>query len=124
MDKDVRSMTTIKSGNEAEDAAAMMLQTEGLQILVRNYRCKLGEIDIIAREKHTLVFIEVRQRRHGGFGSGFDSVDYRKQQKLIRTARLFLQQRKFFDQYPCRFDIVSVRSLNDMQWIKDAFQPH
>jgi len=133
MDKDVRTTTAIRSGSEAEKAAEKMLQEAGLQILDRNFQCKMGEIDLIAKErvdteiikeKITIVFIEVRRRSHGGFGSGFDSVDYRKQQKLIRTAHLYMQQHKFFDQYPCRFDIVSVRSLSDMQWIRDAFQLH
>lgn len=132
MNMDVCSATAIKSGSEAEKAAEKMLQEAGLQILDRNFHCKMGEIDLIAKEivsteilkeKITIVFVEVRRRSHGGFGSGFDSVDYRKQQKLIRTARLYLQQQKLFDQYPCRFDIVSVRSLTDMQWIKNAFQP-
>lgn len=122
MDKDVQPQTAVMSGNEAEKAAEIMLQEAGLQILARNFRCKMGELDLVAREKTTLVFVEVRRRSHGGFGSGLESVDYRKQQKLVRSARLFLQQRKFFDQYPCRFDIVSVRSLSDMQWIKNAFQ--
>ncbi len=126
MNRDGQS--TIQAGTEAENAAETMLKNAGLKILERNYRCKLGEIDIIAKDvfakEPILVFIEVRQRSHGGFGSGFDSVDYRKQKKLILTARLFLQERKYFDQYPCRFDIVSVRSLTDMHWIKDAFQIH
>ena len=124
MDKDVPVVTTIVSGREAEDAAEKMLQQAGLQILSRNFRCKMGELDLVAKEQSTLVFVEVRRSNHTGFGSGFESVDYRKQQKLIRTASLYLQQHKFFDQYPCRFDIVSVRSLSDMQWLKNAFQLH
>ena len=123
---DKESHSTLRIGAEAEKAVEKMLREAGLKILERNYRCKRGEIDIIAQDfntkETTLVFVEVRQRSHGGFGSGFDSVDYRKQKKLIRAASLFLLERKFFDQYPCRFDIVSVRSLTDVQWIKDAFQ--
>jgi putative endonuclease len=117
--------TAISIGQEAELAVEKMLCSAGLQIMERNYRCKLGEIDIIAREvvkqRTTLVFVEVRKRSHGCFGSGLDSVDYRKQKKLLRTASFYLLAKKFFDQYPCRFDIVSMRSLTDMQWIKDAF---
>jgi putative endonuclease len=85
--------------------------------------CKYWRVTIIA-DKQVVVFVEVRRRSHRGFGSGFDTVDKRKQQKLIRSARKFLQEKKLFDQYPCRFDIVSVRSLTDMLWIKDAFQTH
>ena len=126
MDKESRN--TLHTGAAAEQAVEKMLREAGLKILERNYRCKLGEIDIVARDVHAkdspLVFVEVRQRSHGAFGSGLDSVDFRKQKKLIRTASLFLQERKYYDQYPCRFDIVSVRSLTDLQWIKDAFQIH
>jgi len=118
------SRLTIEIGKEAEQAVVTLLKNSGLQIIECNYRCKLGEIDIVARDKQTVVFIEVRRRSHGQYGSGFDSVDYRKQQKLIRTAQAYLQKRKLFDQHPCRFDIVSLRSLTDMHWIKDAFQTH
>jgi putative endonuclease len=125
--------STIHIGTAAENMAEKALRDAGLLILERNYRCKMGEIDIIAKEPSlnksaeklvTLVFIEVRQRSHRSFGSGLDSVDHRKQKKIIRTAKHFLQERHFFDQYPCRFDIVSFRSPTDMQWIKDAFQSY
>lgn len=112
----------IDSGREIESAACLWLQQQGLSIMERNFRCKLGEIDIIAMDQQTLVFVEVRQRNHRHFGDGFSSVDHRKQQKLIRAARWFLQERKLFDRYPCRFDIVSARSASDLEWIKDAFQ--
>jgi len=113
---------SIQLGNETETAACRWLEQQGLFIMERNFRCKPGEIDIIARDGNTLVFVEVRQRSHRNFGDGFSSVDYRKQQKLIRAARWYLQERKLFDQYPCRFDIVSARSVTDLEWIKDAFQ--
>lgn len=113
---------TIHIGSEAESAACTWLQQQGLVIIERNFRCKLGEIDIVAKENQTLVFVEVRQRSGHHFGDGFTSVDYRKQQKLIRTAKRYLQERKIFDQSPCRFDIVSARSPTDLEWLKDAFQ--
>lgn len=112
----------IQLGSETETAACLWLEQQGLLIIERNFRCKPGEIDIVAKDQNTLVFVEVRQRSHRNFGDGFSSVDYRKQQKLIRAARWYLQERKLFDQYPCRFDIVSARSANDLEWIKDAFQ--
>lgn len=113
---------SIQLGSETETAACHWLEQQGLLIIERNFRCKPGEIDIVARDQDTLVFVEVRQRSHRNFGDGFSSVNYRKQQKLIRAARWYLQERKFFDQYPCRFDIVSARSTTDLEWIKDAFQ--
>lgn len=113
---------TVHIGSEIESAACKWLEQQGLAIVERNYRCKLGEIDIVAREGDTIIFIEVRKRSHPGFGDGFSSVDYRKQQKLLRTARRYLQERKYFDQYPCRFDIVSARSATQLEWLRDAFQ--
>lgn len=112
----------LHTGSETEAAACQWLHTQGLVILERNFRCKLGEIDIVARDGETLVFVEVRQRRHRQFGDGFASVDYRKQQKIVRAARWYLQARNFFDRHPCRFDIVSARSTTELEWIKDAFQ--
>jgi len=84
MDKDV---TTRNRGFAVEAAVEKMLEQSGLRIVERNYRCKPGEIDIVAMETardktQILVFVEVRLRSHGGFGSGFDSVDYRKQKNL------------------------------------------
>lgn len=113
---------SIQLGSEIETAACHWLEQQGLLIIERNFRCKPGEIDIVAKDQNILVFVEVRHRSHLNFGGGFSSVDYRKQQKLIRAARWYLQERKLFDQYPCRFDIVSARSATDLEWIKDAFQ--
>lgn len=120
MHKDVKN--TIESGNIAESAAAQHLQQQGIRITERNYRCKLGEIDIIGFDGEVLVFVEVRQRRRGDYGNGLDSVTRSKQQKIIRTARFYLVERKFFDNHPCRFDIVSANSFDELDWIKDAFQ--
>lgn len=113
---------TLALGKAAEDAAARFLEQAGLIIIERNFRCKGGELDIIAREGDILAFIEIRMRSHPDFGSGLDSVDFTKQRKLIQAARYFLQVRKYHDQLPCRFDIVSVRSSSDIAWIRDAFQ--
>lgn len=120
MHRDVKN--TIESGAIAEAVTAQHLQQAGIRIIERNYRCKLGEIDIIGFDREVLVFIEVRQRRRGDYGNGLDSVTRSKQQKVIRAARLYLLERKFFDNHPCRFDIVSVNSADELDWIKDAFQ--
>lgn len=120
MHKDVKN--TIESGNNAEAATALHLQRMGMRITDRNYRCKLGEIDIVGFDGEVLVFVEVRQRRRGDYGNGLDSVTRTKQQKIIRAARYYLMERKFFDNHPCRFDIVSVNSSDELSWIKDAFQ--
>jgi len=114
--------TPLTIGAEAKTAACQYLQKHHLQIRERNYRCKLGEIDIIAQEGETIVFVEVRRRSHHRFGDGFASVDRNKQKKLIRTAKAYLLERQLFEKHPCRFDIVSTTSPEQLSWIKNAFQ--
>jgi putative endonuclease len=110
------------TGNHTETAACKLLQAHHLKILARNFRCKQGEIDIIAQDGDTLVFVEVRHRSHSGFGNGIDSVTKHKQRKIIKTAYVYLQQHQLFEKHPCRFDIVSAASLDQLHWIRDAFQ--
>ena len=112
--------TTMERGQWAEDLAAQRLATDGLQPVQRNYRCRWGEIDLIMRDQQTLVFVEVRFRSRGDYGSGADSVDTRKQQKLIATAEHYLQTHSKLQHVPCRFDVISV-SPKEVRWIKDAF---
>jgi len=103
-----------------ETAAARYLQAAGLTIAARNYRGRRGEIDLIARDGDTLVFVEVRYRRSSRFGSAGASVDARKQQKLLATAHGYLQQHKL--DCPCRFDVIAIDGdMQNIQWIKDAF---
>ena len=114
------------SGNHYEDAAEQILRADGLQILARNYATKTGEIDIICRETNTLVFVEVRARSNARFASAAASVDRRKQQRLIRTAQMFLQRNKQWSQLSCRFDVVAFepRQFENNQaptWIRSAF---
>ena len=112
--------TRNERGRWAEDLAAEHLTTDGLEPVQRNYRCKWGEIDLIMRDQQTLVFVEVRFRNRGDYGSGAESVDARKQHKLISSAEHFLQAHSNLQDTPCRFDVVSV-SPEDVRWIKDAF---
>lgn len=107
-------------GRWAEDLAAERLSADGLEPVQRNYRCKWGEIDLVMRDQQTLVFVEVRFRKPGNYGDGAQSVDARKQHKLISTAEHYLQTHSDLQDTPCRFDVVSV-SPKDVTWIKDAF---
>ena len=115
----------VDTGQQGEQDALLYLQTQGLQLVQKNYRCRVGEIDLIMRDGDTLAFIEVRFRANTAHGSGAETVDYRKQQKIIKTAHVFLQQSKKYQQLNCRFDVVSVtlehKSLS-ADWVKDAFQ--
>jgi len=96
-------------GKLGKREAVHYLQQEGFEILRRNYRTPFGEIDIIAREADTLVFVEVKTRSTAAFGMPQEAVDRRKQRQLIRTAQAFLNE-KGGVLPPCRFDVVTVRT--------------
>ena len=112
-------------GAAAEDAALRHLETHGLSFLDRNYRCRVGEIDLVMREHQTMVFVEVRYRKSDAFGSGAESVTRSKQRRIIKTALYYLQAKPHLENAPCRFDVVSIggRLGNfDIEWIVDAFE--
>ncbi|MCW9022255.1 MAG: YraN family protein, partial [Sedimenticola sp.] len=85
-----RLFQTGKKGNEAEQLAQRYLEQRGLRTLERNYRCKMGEIDIIMKDQDSLVFVEVRYRKQNAFGSAAESVTTTKQKKIIRAAYHYL----------------------------------
>lgn len=108
------------SGAEAEALAGGHLERAGLRTLARNYRCRQGEIDLIMEDSGTLVFVEVRYRHSRGFGSASESIDHRKQQRLIAAARHYLAA-KHIDR-PCRFDVVAMTGTPpQLEWLRNAF---
>lgn len=111
------------NGAEAETRAEKFLHARGLKSCAKNYRCRLGEIDLIMRDGETLAFIEVRLRNNPRFEHAAESVNRRKQQKIIRTAQHYLLQNQLMDKIPCRFDVVAISGTNDtdIEWISDAF---
>lgn len=116
---------TITRGQQAEDMACDYLQARGLQLLMRNYRCVRGEIDLIMKDGASIVFVEVRYRNSQRFGGGAASVDRQKQQKLIATALHYLQQNRAAAKSPARFDVVAIApeaNSAKIDWIPDAFQ--
>lgn len=108
-------------GTEYEQKAAAYLEQQGYQILERNYRCRIGEIDLIAQDGRYLVFVEVKYRSDKRAGYGYEAVDYRKQQRIIRTAQWYLAEKKTLWERPCRFDVLSFLR-EEVTLIKDAFQ--
>src|SRR5436190_15204715 len=94
-----------EAGTRAEDLCAELLRRAGLKLLERNWRCRMGEIDLIAEEGGTLVFAEVRMRSPGNFGGAAESVTAAKRARLIAAARLYLTRRA---ETPCRFDVLLV----------------
>ncbi len=112
-----------RAGDAAESAACARLEAAGCRILGRNLRYRAGEIDIVADDGGTLVFVEVRMRRNDAFGGAGGSVDRFKQQRLLRAARLYLQQRfgSAATVPPCRFDVITADGDGLRDWIRDAF---
>lgn len=108
-----------RAGVEAEDLALAYLQRRGLRLKARNYACRLGEIDLVLADGATVVFVEVRQRSHRGFGGAAESITARKRARLIATARHFLARQRSLP--PCRFDAVLVDGDGHVEWIRDAF---
>lgn len=110
----------MKPGAQAEQAAAQFLQRHGLRLVLTNYRCRFGEIDLILRDKETLVFAEVRQRSRSDFGGAASSIDSHKQQRLILTAQHYLASLPRLP--PCRFDAMLLDAAGNIDWVKNAFE--
>ncbi|OYW87430.1 MAG: YraN family protein [Pseudomonadales bacterium 32-61-5] len=112
------------SRRQAEDRALHHLEQRGLRLLKRNWLCRSGELDLVMLDGDTVVFIEVRYRRHSAWGGALESIDRRKQQKLIRAAQLFLQTESRWSSHPCRFDVIAIEadsSTATPNWIRNAF---
>jgi putative endonuclease len=108
-----------QGGARAEDLCAELMRRAGLVLVERNWRCRHGEIDLIAEERGMLVFAEVRMRSGPGFGGAGESVTAAKRQRLLAAARLYLSRRA---DTPCRFDVFLVDGAGaNVQWIRDAF---
>jgi putative endonuclease len=113
----------LRAGRWAEDQAADHLRGHGLRLLCRNFRCRVGEIDLVMTDGAALVFVEVRFRSNLRYGTGLESVTRAKQMKLLAAARAYLARHPVGNT-PCRFDVVSVTKRNyrpDFLWVKDAF---
>ena len=118
-------MTTSEVGAWAENEAQSYLETHGLKIVKRNYRCRSGEIDLVMLDGDLIVFVEVRYRASNHFGAGFETVTSAKRRRLIAAASSFLARHRRFSKRCCRFDVVSVTGRNyrlRFLWIRDAFQ--
>jgi len=110
-------------GKKGEELAITQLRALKYKILERNFKCSLGEIDIVARDRNTLVFVEVKTRATKDFGGPAAAVDPRKQRQLSRVALTYLSQKKLTD-VPARFDVVAVELLPPsprIEVIRNAF---
>ena len=117
------SKESLRLGKTGEDEAVDFLRSCGYKILKRNYKNKLGEIDIIATDKDTVCFVEVKSRTNDRFGLPEEAVNRFKQDQISKVALCYLKENKLFDQ-SARFDIVSIDRSRDpsVKIIKNAFE--
>ncbi len=122
----IQGSNTQTTGSLAEQAAASYLQGQGLQRVEQNFRCKLGELDLIMQDKSCVVFVEVRFRKSDRYGSAVSTVTTTKQNKLRKTALYYLKARKL-KHAEVRFDVIGMKpceqdcSKFQFRWVKNAF---
>jgi putative endonuclease len=116
-------VTRQTQGAQAEALAASFLQARGLKLITRNYRCRAGEVDLIMQDGQVTVFVEVRLRSNRAWVSAAESIDARKQRRIIIAARHYLARH---GESQCRFDCVLLAALDAQQieWLRDAFSAH
>ncbi|HEX9800940.1 MAG TPA: YraN family protein [Thermoanaerobaculia bacterium] len=111
-------------GAVGEEAAEAYLVAQGYRVVERNVASKLGEIDLVALDGETLVFVEVKARASAEFGAAIEAVGPRKRRRLARAAAMFLAKNR--SQRPCRFDVLGLDRGADGAWtftlVRDAFQ--
>ncbi len=114
-----------KIGNAAEDIAAAFLVAQGVQLLFRNYRRRLGELDLVARHGDVLLIVEVRTRSSNAYGGAAASVNGLKRRRIVRAAQQLLQQHPELSKLRARFDVIAVSDLSaaspKVDWIRGAF---
>jgi putative endonuclease len=124
------SASTSAVGALWETIALQHLQRAGLVLVMRNFCCRHGELDLVMQHDATLVFVEVRYRRgvssaHAGFGDGIDSISAAKRAKLVRAASAFLSMHPHLAHRTCRFDVVALAgdpSAPLLDWRQNAFE--
>ena len=113
-------------GARYDSLALKHLKANGLKLIEKNFHCRLGEIDLILRDKDCLVFAEVRYRASNSFASAAHSIDDRKQARIVRTAAMYLARRPELSNWRVRFDVVAIDNFDSaqgtLQWMRDAFR--
>ena len=123
----------IVKGQKTERIACDYLKQAGLVLIAKNFHSKFGEIDLIMQDASYLVFVEVRFRHNDNYGHPLDTIDYKKQNKLLKTIQFFLLKNPQYEHYPARIDAVGLMQSPkpgvqgtykgyDIQWIKNAIE--
>jgi len=113
-----------KTGKIGEDIAIDFLKKKGYKIIERNYKCVFGEVDIVARDRNDIVFVEVKSRRSEYFGDPTDAVDFNKQKKISKIALNYLNEKRL-DNHDARFDVIAIKlspNGNTVELIENAFE--
>jgi putative endonuclease len=117
-----------RRGREAEQRAAEFLAARGIEILTCGYRCRLGELDLVASDGERLIVVEVRARAKSGFGSAIESIGPRKQRRIVLATRHFLMRNPVWNSQPIRFDVIAFDAIESsapkITWLKNAFPAH
>jgi putative endonuclease len=111
-------------GREGEDKAALYLEKRGMSIIVRNFRSRMGEIDIIALHGNILVFAEVKNWKRHGFEQLEYSINDQKQQRIIETAKFFLNSHREYKEMIIRFDVIFIGRDGAITHLASAFSEH
>lgn len=109
-----------KIGTKYEEKAAEYLKSKGYDIIERNFTCRQGEIDIIAKEGETLVFVEVKYRNSTRYGTPSEAVDTKKQYRIMTAAQYYIVKNRISDDTQCRYDVIAILG-NKIELIKNAF---
>lgn len=116
----------LEHGRLWESRAAAYLEAQGLAILLRGYRCRLGELDLVGRQGNCIVVVEVRARRTGALCSAIDSIGPHKRRRIIQATRHLLMRHADWHTAPLRFDVVAFDAIDApeprVQWIQNAFE--
>lgn len=117
--------TRTEVGARWEEVAGRYLEREGLTVLARRYRCRLGELDLVCVDGPALVIVEVRARGSTAYASATDSIDHHKRARIIQATRHFLMRHPQWQQRTLRFDVVAIDRIDSgrpaMAWIRHAF---
>ena len=103
----LRFLRRARPGEAGESLACRHLEQQGYEILARNYRCRTGEVDVVARDGDVTVFVEVKERHGSSHGQGFEHVTWAKRRRLLQAARLYAAQHGLLES-PLRFDVISI----------------
>ena len=113
-------------GIAGEAIAREYLENQGLTWVTSNYRCKLGEVDLIFKNSEQWVFVEVKNRKNTVFGSPVESVNYTKQQKIMLAAQHYMLSHRLSHTASMRFDVIGIVNLDpdSIIWLPNAFMSH